>query len=71
MKPPKIPAALRPTFGIGVLIGAAVLLTTFATGSDPALGLVLGCGTGIALGLTRGNEPDLSESEKKGGEAGR
>lgn len=71
MKPPKIPAALRPTFGIGVVIGAGVLLTTFATGSDPAMGLVLGCGTGIALGLTRSDEPDLTGTGKKGGEAGR
>ncbi|MEX2540281.1 MAG: hypothetical protein WD314_00660, partial [Trueperaceae bacterium] len=57
VKLPKI-AALRPKFGIGIVIGAAILLVSSASGSDPALGLVLGSGAGIALGLTRGAGPD-------------
>jgi hypothetical protein len=56
VKPPKV-AALRPTFGIGIVIGAALLFASHASGSDPALGLVLGGGAGIALGLTRRSPP--------------
>jgi hypothetical protein len=51
VKPPRA-VALRPTLGVGVLIGAGIFLASQASGSDPALGLVLGGGAGIALGLT-------------------
>lgn len=48
MKRPKL---ARPTFGIGVLLGAAALLATQASGSGSAMGIVLGAGLGIAVGL--------------------
>ncbi|MEX2536930.1 MAG: hypothetical protein WD273_15140 [Trueperaceae bacterium] len=57
MKPPKF-AALRPTFGVGIIIGAILIFGTQATGSEPAFALVLGGGAGIALGLTRRAGPE-------------
>jgi uncharacterized membrane protein YjfL (UPF0719 family) len=51
VKPPKI-AALRPTFGIGVVIGVVIILVSTVSGSDSMLGMALGGGAGIALGLT-------------------
>lgn len=51
VKPPKI--GLRPKFGIGILIGVLLVLTTQGTGNDSAFAMVLGGGVGIALGLTR------------------
>jgi hypothetical protein len=56
VKPPKT-AALRPTFGIGIVIGAAILLASHMSGSDPALGVVLGAGAGLAFGLARRPQP--------------
>jgi hypothetical protein len=56
VKPPKT-AALRPTFGIGIVIGAGMLLASHVSGSDPALGVVLGAGAGLAFGLARRPQP--------------
>jgi hypothetical protein len=72
VKPPKI-AALRPRFGIGVVIGAAIIFASTASGSDSLLGMALGGGAGIALGLTVGGLPGRigDESEETRGEDGR
>lgn len=64
MKPPRTPA-LRPTFGIGIAIGAFILLGSYASGSEPALGLVLGGGTGLALGLTRRSGDGVSGDDER------
>lgn len=41
----------KPTWGIGVLLGATALLATQAAGSGSAMGVLLGAGLGIAVGL--------------------
>lgn len=72
-KPPKKFAALRPTFGVGVVIGILIIFASQASGNDSALGMVLGGGAGILLGLTQlartgGGMRQVGES---GGEAGK
>ena len=69
MKPPKIAASLfnglRPRLGIGIAIGALLVIGSQASGSDSAFAMVLGGGAGIALGLTRRSGPEkLSEAAK-------
>jgi hypothetical protein len=66
-------AALRPKFGIGVVIGAAIIFASSASGSDSLLGMALGGGAGIALGLTARGLPGRfgAESEETRGEDGR
>ena len=62
IKPPKFSAAkmrgLRPKFGIGIAIGALLVIGSQMSGSDSAFAMVLGGGVGVALGLTRRSAPD-------------
>jgi uncharacterized membrane protein YjfL (UPF0719 family) len=69
VKPPRN-AALRPKLGIGVLIGAAIVFASTASGNDSLLGMALGGGAGIALGLTMGGLPGRlgAESVEERGE---
>ncbi|HEX7002673.1 MAG TPA: hypothetical protein VF168_00590 [Trueperaceae bacterium] len=43
---------MRPKFGIGIAIGALLVIGTQLSGSDSAFAMVLGGGVGVALGLT-------------------
>lgn len=72
-KPPKKLAALRPTFGVGVIIGVLIILASQASGNDSALGIALGGGTGILLGLSQlaRSGGGARQAGEGGGEAGK
>lgn len=71
-KPPQSIRILKPTFGIGILVGVGLVMVAFGSGGgDNVLGAVIGGGAGIALGLTQLTRKGLPSSDASGREDGK